>query len=246
MGRQQSALEAMQEELLAGMARRPDEARVSAVEHGITSLHTKQSEISATLQAGDHVAESLEVAGGIAEGLGLQGRHFDVRSGYRSSRSDLEPHAVAAMLQPLQQRIAQQESDLKEMDAKLVELRQLRVPALKSELATVADAMTTLCAKIEDMDNLKAANERLSSELGTVAKAVANLADHVDRLEGKTPTNSVASAGEVASAPTPRDPRRDHRKAPSPRRWLQEPLSVSVGRCSDVPGHRPAWAKVVR
>lgn len=213
MSQQQSGLEAMQEELLAGMARRPDEARMSVVEHGIASLHAKQNELSATLQG----MMSLNAAG---EHVG-----------------SMDKVAVAAMLQPLQQRIGQQETDLKEMRSKVEQLRVSDTEVLKGEMATVADAMTTLCVKIEEMDTLKAVNDRLSSELGTVAKALANLADRVDRLEGKTPTNSIASAGaEVASAPTPRDPRRSERKAPSPRRWLQEPLSVSVGRCSDVPG----------
>ncbi|CAE7778240.1 unnamed protein product, partial [Symbiodinium sp. KB8] len=141
MSQQQSGLEAMQEELLAGMARRPDEARMSVVEHGIASLHAKQNELSATLQG----MMSLNAAG---EHVG-----------------SMDKVAVAAMLQPLQQRIGQQETDLKEMRSKVEQLRVSDTEVLKGEMATVADAMTTLCVKIEEMDTLKAVNDRLSSEL---------------------------------------------------------------------------------
>lgn len=133
--------------------------------------------------------------------------------------------AVATMLQPIQQCQQQQAKDLQELKA-LIEAK----VGEENEVATMADALSMLCTKVDELANANP-EDRFGAELGTIAKALTSLTDRVDQLEAKGNLEAHPVPSSASSQTREQRPR-----APSPRRWLQEPLFVSVGRRSDVPG----------
>ncbi|CAJ1419004.1 unnamed protein product [Effrenium voratum] len=214
MAQQQQVLEQMQTQLLAGGKGTETGARLEELERSVSALQGQQQELKASVQ------DVLKMYQACPEHVG-----------------SMDKVAVAAMLQPVQQRQQQQERELQELRAQGTPGGCQEVSTVRKEVATVADALSMLCTKVEELAGTNS-NDRLSCELGTVAKAVAGLTERLELLEGRstealpTPTNSSSTTRE---RPLTLE-RPERRSAPSPRRWLQEPLSVSVGRRSEVPG----------
>ena len=82
-------------------------------------------------------------------------------------------------------------------------------------------AAPRLCGKV---DALSSEPSLLRGELQGLGKGLAALAERLEQLERGDVTATPSAGGE--SRP----------RAPSPRRWLQEPLFMAVGRRHEVPG----------
>lgn len=216
MGQKQQLIETMQLEIREKIQQVGPQpvARLSALETSVSMIQGQQRELSASLQGVVNMYQACP------EHVG-----------------SMDKVAVAALLQPIQQCQQQQAKELQELKTMILELKNSQTPetsetseagAARREVATLADALSMLCTKVDELSS--AEGDRHGAELGAISKALASLTERVDQIEGK---------GTLEAHPTPSSASsqtRERPRAPSPRRWLQEPLFVSVGRRSEVPG----------
>lgn len=209
MGQKQHLIEQMQLEIREKIQQVAPVDHLQQMESTLTQLQGQQRELSASVQG------LLNMYQACPEHVG-----------------SMDKVAVAALIQPIQKTQQQQAQELSNFKVMLEEMKgeNSEAKAARREVATVADALSMLCSKVDELSN--ATNDTV--DLGALSKTLAALTERVEQMEGKghvtveaaAPTPSSASSSRGALGP----------RVPSPRRWLQEPLFVSVGRKSDVPG----------
>jgi len=210
MGQKQHLIEQMQLEIREKIQQVAPAAHLQQMESTLTQLQGQQRELSASVQG------LLNMYQACPEHVG-----------------SMDKVAVAALLQPIQQTQQQQAQELSDFKMMLEELKGegSEAKAARREVATVADALSMLCSKVDELSNATGTD---TVDLGDLSKTLAALTERVEQMEGKGHQTMEAAAPTPSSASSSRGalPR-----VPSPRRWLQEPLFVSVGRNGrDVPG----------
>lgn len=215
MGQKQQLIETMQLEIREKIQQVTQPvARLSALETSVSLIQGQQGELSASLQGVVNMYQACP------EHVG-----------------SMDKVAVAALLQPIQQCQQQQAKELQELKTMILELKNSETSetseagAARREVATVADALSMLCTKVDELSSA-GEGDRHGAELGAISKALASLTERVDQIEGKGTLEAHPTPSSASSQTT----REQRPRAPSPRRWLQEPLFVSVGRRSEVPG----------
>ena len=210
MGQKQHLIEQMQLEIREKIQQVAPAAHLQQMESTLIQLQGQQRELSASVQG------LLNMYQACPEHVG-----------------SMDKVAVAALLQPIQQTQQQQAQELSDFKVMLEELKggHSEAKAARREVATVADALSMLCSKVDELSNATGTD---TVDLGDLSKTLAALTERVEQMEGKGHQTM-----EAAAAPTPSSASSSRGalpRVPSPRRWLQEPLFVSVGRKSDVPG----------
>lgn len=212
MGQKQQLIETMQLEIREKIQQvMQPVARLSALETSVSLIQGQQRELSASLQGVVNMYQACP------EHVG-----------------SMDKVAVAALLQPIQQCQQQQAKELQELKMMILELKNSETSetseagAARREVATVADALSMLCAKVDELSST-GEGDRHGAELGAISKALASLTERVDQIEGKGTLEAHPTPSSASSQTT----REQRPRAPSPRRWLQEPLFVSVGRRSE-------------